>query len=75
DSQFVVNQVKGEYVARNERITSYPDKVKDELNKFKSYDINQIPRAKNNNADVLARLAASKDLNLLKTVPVEVMIR
>lgn len=73
DSQFVVNQVKGEYVARSERITSYPDKVKDELNKFKSYDINQIPRAENNNADALAKLATSKDSALLRIISVKVI--
>lgn len=34
DSQLVVNQVKGEYVARSEQISSYLSRVRDELNKF-----------------------------------------
>lgn len=69
----IVNKVKGEYAARNERIASYLNKVKDELNMFASYNINQIPRVENSNTNALEKLVTSKDSELLKIIPVEVI--
>ena len=54
-------------------MAAYLQKVKAELSKFKHFDIRQIPRAENTNADALARLATSKDSDLLKIVPVEIL--
>ncbi|XP_024027041.1 uncharacterized protein LOC112093216 [Morus notabilis] len=75
DSQLVVGQVKEEYQARGERMGAYLRKVKEELAKFKSYEIQQVPRAENTNADALAKLASLKDLDLVRVVPIEELER
>ncbi|XP_024021752.1 uncharacterized protein LOC112091720 [Morus notabilis] len=61
DSQLVVNQVKGQYQTKDEKMAAYLEKVKEALGKFWAYDIQQVPRAKNSNTDALARLATSKE--------------
>ena len=73
DSQLVVNQTKEEYQARGEKMLAYLNKVIKELKKFAYYDIFQVPRTKNSNANALACLATSKDFELLKTVLIEVL--
>ncbi|XP_024024252.1 uncharacterized protein LOC112092391 [Morus notabilis] len=75
DSQLVVGQVKEEYQARSEKIGAYLRKVKEELVKFKNYEILQIPRTKNTNADALAKLASSRDSDTLGVVPIEELER
>ncbi|XP_024018712.1 uncharacterized protein LOC112090807 [Morus notabilis] len=71
DSQLVVGQVNEEYQARGKKMGTYLRKVKEELIKFKSYEILQIPRAENTNADALAKLASSRDSDILGIVPIE----
>ncbi|XP_024032036.1 uncharacterized protein LOC112094694 [Morus notabilis] len=73
DSQLIVNQVKGQYQTRDEKMAAYLKKVKETLEKLSAYDIQQVPRVENSNADALARLATSKDAELLRLVPVEVL--
>lgn len=73
DFQLVVNQMKEKYQAWGKKMSAYLNKVKEELKKFKHYDIFWVPRAGNNNANALARLATSKDSELLKIVAVEVL--
>lgn len=46
---------------------------KEALEKFTAYNIQQVSREENSNADALTRLATSKDVELLKLVPVEVL--
>ncbi|XP_024018687.1 uncharacterized protein LOC112090800 [Morus notabilis] len=75
DSQLVVGQVNEEYQARGEKMGAYLRKVKEELVRFKSYEILQIPRAKNTNADALAKLASSRDSDILGIVPIEELER
>ncbi|XP_024020013.1 uncharacterized protein LOC112091213 [Morus notabilis] len=67
----VVRQVKDEYQAWGEKMGAYLRKVKEELVKFKSYEIQQVPRAVNANVDALAKLASSKDSDLVGVVPIE----
>ncbi|XP_073031230.1 uncharacterized protein [Primulina eburnea] len=59
DSQLVVNQVKGTYEAKEEKMTEYVTRVNELLALIESYDIKQVPRAKNEVADRLAKLASS----------------
>ncbi|XP_024024069.1 uncharacterized protein LOC112092339 [Morus notabilis] len=73
DSQLIVNQVKGQYQTRDEKMAAYLKKVKEALGKFTTYDIQQVPRAENSNADALTRLATSRDADLLNLVPLEVL--
>ncbi|KAI3453674.1 hypothetical protein Pfo_010337 [Paulownia fortunei] len=49
DSRLVMQQVRGEFVAKEERIRSYLTKI----------DLNHIPRAENVKADYLAKIASS----------------
>ncbi|XP_024024918.1 uncharacterized protein LOC112092599 [Morus notabilis] len=71
DSQLVVGQVKEEYQARGKKMGAYLRKVKEELIKFKSYEILKVPRVENTNADALAKLASSRDSEILGIVPIE----
>lgn len=54
-------------------MTMYLKKLREELSKFSSYEVVRIPKAKNNNTDTLARLATTKDFELLKVVPLEML--
>ncbi|XP_024031883.1 uncharacterized protein LOC112094642 [Morus notabilis] len=54
---------------------AYLRKVKEELIKFKYYEILQIPRAENANADALSKLASSKGSDALGVVPIEELER
>ena len=61
DSQLVVYQVTNEYQARSEKMAAYLQTAKDLLHTFSSFK----------QADALARLASTKDAELLKVVPIE----
>ena len=71
DSQLVVNQVLGEYQARGARMAAYLAKVTVKLSTFERGSIEQIPREQNSNADALAKLATSEEMETLGLVPVE----
>ncbi|KAL0313126.1 UNVERIFIED_CONTAM: Ribonuclease HI [Sesamum radiatum] len=59
DSQLVVNQVRGSYEARDEKMAQYFVKAKSLLDKFGEASVVQISRADNAAADQLAKLASS----------------
>ena len=71
DSQLVVNQVNEIYLARGENIVAYLEKAKKQLSLFTATSIVIIPRSKNSKVDALAKLASTKDTNLLDVVSVE----
>ncbi|KAL5549045.1 hypothetical protein UlMin_004276 [Ulmus minor] len=73
DSQLVVSQVNSEFQAKGEKMASYFEKAKEAMNQFDTVTIIQVPRAKNTNADALARLATGLEERLLKTVPIEIL--
>lgn len=52
---------------------AYLAKVKETLGKFKTYNVQQVPKAENSNVDALTMLATSKGAQLLKLVLVEVL--
>ena len=52
-------------------MAAYLRKAKDLLNAFSSFKIQQVPREQNTQADALARLASTKDSELLEVIPVE----
>ena len=63
DSQLIIGQVKGDYEAKEERMRKY-SKIFQRLSQhFDCLDFEQIPRAKNAEADFLTRLALSDDYN------------
>ncbi|GFZ19945.1 hypothetical protein Acr_28g0006500 [Actinidia rufa] len=59
DSQLVVNQVQGDYLAKDSRMIAYLGEVKTLSAKIKEFKINQIPREDNKKADALANLAST----------------
>ncbi|XP_028051260.1 uncharacterized protein LOC114255918 [Camellia sinensis] len=60
DSKLVVNQVSGEYEARDERMAKYQALVCAEIKKFNAIRVEQINREENNMADELAGLASTQ---------------
>ncbi|XP_028109536.1 uncharacterized protein LOC114308194 [Camellia sinensis] len=60
DSKLVVNQVSGEYEARDERMAKYQALVREEIKKFPAIRVEQINREENNSADELAGLASTQ---------------
>ena len=73
DSKLVVSQVLGEFQARDDRMAAYLEKVKSELRNFPRYEVRHINREDNANADALAKLATSRDAELLRLIPVEIV--
>lgn len=55
-------------------MAKYLLEVKKELEMFDDHRVTHIQREQNMNANALARLATSKDADLLKMVPVEVIL-
>ena len=54
-------------------MAAYLEKVKVELQNFSRYEVKHIDREKNSNPDALAKLAISRDTELLLLVPVEII--
>jgi ribonuclease HI len=73
DSQLVVNQISGEYQARDERMALYLRAVKNSLSKFEFIQVEQIGREHNSHADILAKLATAKETDMERTVTIEVL--
>ncbi|KAL0313164.1 UNVERIFIED_CONTAM: hypothetical protein Sradi_5715700 [Sesamum radiatum] len=63
DSQLVVGQAEGDYEARQEKMTKYLTKLREETAKFEEFRLEQIPREQNTMADQLAKLASSKQFD------------
>ena len=71
DFQLVVNQVNDVYQARGEKMVTYLEKAKELLGSIRVASIEVVPRSKNVNVDALAKLASTKDTELLDTVSEE----
>uniref|UniRef100_A0A803Q709 Reverse transcriptase domain-containing protein n=1 Tax=Cannabis sativa TaxID=3483 RepID=A0A803Q709_CANSA len=71
DSQLVVCQVEGEYQVKGNRVVAYLAKVKNYLGQLQHYIMEQITRDDNVNADALAKLALTRDIDTLESIPVE----
>lgn len=53
DSQLVIKQLKGEFQVKSEKVKPLYERSIQLLKKFKHYQLNWIPRDKNNKADLL----------------------
>ncbi|KAM6569320.1 hypothetical protein CsatB_017305 [Cannabis sativa] len=73
DSQIVVCQINGEYLARGGRLAKYLAITCELLQKFKKVVVSRIPRAHNSHADALARLASTREAELLDVIPVNML--
>ena len=71
DSRLVVNQVKGEFEAKDERMRGYLSQVKIMQTKFESFSLLHVPRSGNAHADSLATLATSSAQNLPRIILIE----
>ncbi|GKE58851.1 reverse transcriptase domain-containing protein [Tanacetum coccineum] len=61
DSKLVANQVLGAYVAKEQNIIKYLEKVKSLVSSFASFSISQVPRSKNKKADALSKIASTME--------------
>ncbi|GJV13782.1 reverse transcriptase domain-containing protein [Tanacetum coccineum] len=73
DSKLVANQVLGTYVAKEENMIKYLEKVKGLVSGFANFSINQVPRSKNKKADALSKIASTSFAHLSEQVLVEVL--
>ena len=71
DSQLVVNQINDIYLAGGEKMAAYLNKAKKQLSSFSATSIEVVPRSRNSNTDALAKLASTRDADLLDVVSVE----
>ncbi|GJS16486.1 reverse transcriptase domain-containing protein [Tanacetum coccineum] len=73
DSKLVANQVLGTYVAKEENMVKYLEKVKSLVSGFAKFSISQVPRSKNKKADALSKIASTSFAHLSKQVLVEIL--
>ncbi|GKV18409.1 hypothetical protein SLEP1_g28797 [Rubroshorea leprosula] len=73
DSQLVVGQVNGSCEIRDPQLGRYASVVNRLKSGFASFQINKIPRAHNQRADELSKLASSQDINPQRSTIVEVL--
>ena len=62
--RLVVEQINGDFEARDQRMQRYLSKIRRLQSNFEAFSINQIPRSKNSHADSLAILATSSGQGL-----------
>ena len=55
-------------------MVAYLDKAKEQLSLFSVASIDVIPRNRNSNADALAKLASTRDVDLLDAVSMEFLV-
>ncbi|XP_013699878.2 uncharacterized protein LOC106403608 [Brassica napus] len=63
DSQLIINQVQGEYQAKDDSMIQYLAVTQRLIKKFKSCKLTQIPREENAQADALANLGSALEMN------------
>ena len=56
-------------------MAAYLTKVKEYLDQFEKYMIEQIPKEQNTNVDALAKLASTQDEDTLESIPIEYLSR
>ena len=71
DSRLIVDQVRGEFETKDERMQGYLSQVKSMQSKFDSFDLLHVPRSGNAQADSLAMLATSSAQDLPRVILVE----
>ena len=57
------------------KMAAYLERVRDYFEQLVEYSIEKIPRERNTHADALAKLASTKDGDILESVPVEYLPR
>ncbi|KAJ9556549.1 hypothetical protein OSB04_011163 [Centaurea solstitialis] len=70
DSLLVVNQVNGDFQAKDSKMMSYLKAVKDRIARFEQILIEQIPRDLNMQADALANLGSAFHDPFMENIPI-----
>ena len=73
DSQLVVSQYHGDYEATHPAMIKYLQAVRTEAGAFDEFNLSQVPRSENNQADPLSKLASSASCDTPRSVFWEVM--
>nr|GFB77383.1 reverse transcriptase domain-containing protein [Tanacetum cinerariifolium] len=73
DSKLVANQVLGTYVAKEENMIKYLDKVKILVSGFTNFSLSQVPRSENKKADALSKIASTSFAHFSKQVLIEIL--
>jgi hypothetical protein len=68
DSQLMVSQIKGDNMAKEPILQKYLAKVKESLHGLSSFEIQHISREQNHRADILSKLASTKNLSNARSV-------
>ncbi|XP_019184828.1 PREDICTED: uncharacterized protein LOC109179800 [Ipomoea nil] len=71
DSKLVVSQVSGEYEANEGSMQKYRDAVLRTLREFEGYEIHQVPREQNADADMLSKLSTGVPSHIRKIARLE----
>ena len=71
----MVNQLTGEYAARNPRMEAYMKLAQKLFREFESAYIERFPRTNNSHADALTTLASAVNSKLRRTIEVEFLPR
>ena len=66
----MINQLKGEYAARNDHMAAYMKTANSLLAKFNHHELNQITRDQNTHVDALACLASAINSKIKRTIEV-----
>ncbi|KAL0354230.1 UNVERIFIED_CONTAM: hypothetical protein Sangu_1004300 [Sesamum angustifolium] len=59
DSQLVLNQVRGDYEAKGEKMVQYLNLIRTLCQKFENFELQCVPQSNNKEANQLAKLASS----------------
>ncbi|KAJ9560591.1 hypothetical protein OSB04_005751 [Centaurea solstitialis] len=70
DSLLVVNQINGDFQAKDSKMMSYLKAVKDRIAQFEHFLIKQIPRDLNMQADALANLGSAFHDPSMENIPI-----
>ena len=72
DSQLVVNQILGEYEAREPSMQKYLAKIKSLIAHFEDSEVERFPKSQNKQADALFKLGSASQHEMKRSVLVEV---
>ena len=69
DSLLIVNQMNGEFQAKDSKMTAYLKFAKEKSERFEKFSIEQIPRDQNTQADALANLRSAFNEPTIDCIP------
>ena len=72
DSKLVVEQIKGKYKAKEERMQKYLRLTRHLTREFDKVEFVQVPRNQNVLADEISKLASSEEEGLSKNLTMEI---